>query len=343
MRKLLNTLFVLSEDAYLSLNGETVEVNYSNGSHATIPMHMLESIVCFSYKGASPALMGACVSKGIYLAFYSPRGRYLASVADTTNGNVYLRRTQYRFADDEATACNIARNLIVGKMYNEKYVLLRCARDHALRVDTERLRKASDNITIYMRDAEQAKGKDSLRGIEGNAAAEYFQVFNEMILQNEKDFHFSGRNKRPPMDRTNALLSFAYSLLANDCAAALCGVGLDPYVGFMHTDRPGRKSLALDLEEELRAPFADRFVLTLINNRIVNGKDFTSQENGAVGLTDDGRKRFFAEWQRKKKQVITHPFLSEKVEWGLVPHIQSLLLARFIRGDIEQYPPFFWK
>ena len=343
MKRLLNTLYVLSEDAYLSLKGETVEVSYSDGSHKTIPLHMLESIVCFSYKGASPALMGKCRSKGIYISFYSPNGKYHASIANTTNGNVYLRRSQYRNADNEKIALSIAINMIVGKLYNEKYVLLRCIRDHEMRVDTNKIRRAAENISKYMKDAAKATDKASLMGIEGNSAAEYFHVFDDMILQNKDDFRFVERNRRPAQDRTNALLSLAYTVLANECAAALHGIGLDPFVGFLHVDRPGRESLALDLEEELRAPFADRFVMTLINNRIINKKDFVVKDNEAVLLTEEGRKKFFAEWQKKKKQTITHPYLKEKVEWGLVPHIQALLLARYIRGDIDQYPPFFWK
>ena len=343
MKKLLNTLFILSDDVYLSLDGETVKVTYPDGTHKSVPSHILESIVSFSYKGASPALMGECSEKGIQLSFYSPKGAFLASVANTTKGNVYLRREQYRLADQDAEKLSISKNLIIGKLYNEKYVLLRCARDHGLRVDEEKLRNAAGNITRYMKDAGKTTDINSLRGIEGNAAAEYFQVFDEMILQNEEAFRFSGRNRRPPVDRTNALLSLAYSLLANDCGAALYGAGLDPYVGFMHVDRPGRKSLALDLEEELRSNYADRFVLTLINNRIILPGDFIEKDNGAVFLTDDGRKKFFSEWQKRKKTVINHPFLNEKMEWGLVPHVQAMLLARFIRGDLEQYPPFFWK
>ena len=222
-------------------------------------------------------------------------------------------------------------------------MLLRCARDHELRTDAEKLRKAAGNIDRYMRDAAVSNSMDSLRGIEGNAAAEYFGAFDVLILQNRGDFSFTGRNRRPPTDRVNAMLSFAYSLLSSMCAAALRSTGLDPYVGFMHTDRPGRTSLALDLVEELRASYADRFVLTLINNRVVNGDDFTIQDSGAVLLTDKGRKTFLSEWQKRKKETLTHPFLKEKIEWGLVPYVQSLLLARTVRGDLDEYPPFFWK
>ena len=343
MKKVLNTLYILSEDAYATLKGECVVVNYDEEDSKSIPLHLLENIVMFSYRGASPALMGKCREKGILMAFYSPTGKYQASVADITNGNVYLRRTQYRMADDEPLSLAVSKNFIFGKLYNAKYVLLRCARDHELRVDAERIRHAAENISRYSQDAEKAEDLDSLRGIEGNAAAEYFNVFDEMILQNKDAFRFEGRNRRPPLDRTNALLSMAYSILANECAAALYGVGLDPFVGFMHVDRPGRKSLSLDIEEELRSSFADRFVLTLINNRVISPDDFNIMDNGTVELTDGGRKTFFLEWQKRKKEVITHPFLGEKIEWGLVPHIQALLLARFIRGDIDQYPPFFWK
>lgn len=343
MKKLLNTLYILSDDAYLSLDGETVRILYPDETSKKVPLHMLENIISFSYKGASPALLGECVRRGIQISFYSPYGKYLASVSNNTKGNVYLRRDQYRIADNPEHSMSIAKNFIYGKLYNEKYVLLRCTRDHALRVDVCTIKSAASNISRYLRDVECTKDITSLRGIEGNAAAEYFSVFDEMILQNEDEFRFTGRNRRPPTDRTNALLSLSYSLLTNDCASALSGAGLDPYVGFLHVDRPGRKSLALDLEEELRSPFADRFTLTLINNRVITPDDFMIQENGAVLLTDKGRKQFVSEWQKRKKQVITHPFLNEKIEWGLVPHIQAQLLARYIRGDLEQYPPFFWK
>lgn len=343
MKKLLNTLYVTSEDAYLSLKGETVEIIFPDSIKKYIPLHTLTSIVCFSYKGASPALMGKCAQMQIHLSFLSPRGRFLASVIDNENGNVLLRRTQYRIADLPEKSLEISKNMIFGKLHNSKYVLHRTARDHPLQVDRDALTNCYKNISRYMKDAQNAASPDVLRGIEGNAAADYFSVFNETILQNKSTFEFNGRNRRPPTDNINALLSFAYSLLACDCAAALQGVGLDPYVGFLHTDRPGRKSLALDLEEELRAVFADRFVLHLINNRIMNAADFSVQENGAVSLTDDARKRFLSEWQKRKREVITHPFLEEKIEWGLVPHVQALLLARFLRGDTDGYPPFLWK
>lgn len=343
MKKLLNTLYITTEDAYLSLNGETAEVLFPNGVKKNIPLHTLDSIVCFSYKGASPSLMGKCAEMQIHLSFYTPRGRFLASVTNSENGNVLLRRTQYRTADSPYSSLDIAKNMIYAKLYNSKYVLRRVIRDHPMQVNCEAVSKSCENISRYMTDVKNADSPDVLRGTEGNAAAEYFSVFDEMILQNKKDFYFKGRNRRPAEDNINALLSFAYSLLANECAAALQGVGLDPYVGFLHTDKPGRKSLALDLEEELRSVFADRFVLSLINNRSLNSEHFIHQPNGAVILTDEGRKIFLSQWQKRKKEIITHPFLEEKIEWGLVPHVQALLLARFLRGDTDGYAPFFWK
>ncbi len=343
MRKLLNTLYVTSEDAYLSLDGENIVVTIDFDEKHRIPLHTLESIISFSYKGASPALMGKCATDNIQLSFYSPYGKYLASASGSTNGNVLLRREQYRVADDEERSLSLAKAFIYGKLYNSRYLLLKFARDYELRIDAERLRAVASNLKEYMTEVRNANAKEQIRGIEGIAATNYFGAFDDLILQNKSDFKFYFRNRRPPVDNVNALLSLAYTLLANDCAAALSGVGLDPYVGFLHVDRPGRRSLALDVMEELRSVYADRFVLTLINNRIVNGKDFDEQESGAVLLTEDGRKRFLMEWQKKKKETLKHPFMDEKVSWGLVPHIQAMLLARCLRGDLDNYPPFFWK
>jgi len=343
MKKLLNTLYVTSEDAYLSLKGENIEIILDGGIKKDVPLHLLESIVCFSYKGASPALMGKCVDAGIDLSFFSPQGRYLASVNKTVNGNVHLRKEQLRIADDKKKSARIARSLLSGKLYNSKYVLHRFVRDHALQIDADTLNKAISRINEGLLSLREENDTEKLMGIEGNTASVYFGVFGELILDKSDSFNFHGRNRRPPTDNVNALLSFAYTLLANNCAAALWGVGLDPYVGFLHSDRPGRKSLALDLMEELRAPYADRFVLNLINNRVMNEKHFKVQESGAVLLTEEGRQKFLMKWQERKKEELTHPFINEKVQWGMVPHIQALLLARYIRGDLDNYPPFFWK
>lgn len=343
MRKLLNTLFVTSEDAYLTIDGENVVVNREKQEIGRFPLHTLEQILCFSYAGASPALMGGCAQRGVGLTFCTPRGRFLARSQGEWNGNVLLRRTQYRLADDPAECCKIARNMIYGKLYNSRWSIERTKRDHALRVDTAALEAASAQLKTQADLALTATDPEMLRGIEGSGAKIYFDVFDRLILQRKEVFSFENRNRRPPTDPVNAMLSFGYSLLANDCASALESVGLDSYVGFLHRDRPGRNSLALDLMEELRPCFADRFVLTLINNRVVKPVDFDVRESGAVFLTDDARRTFLQKWQERKKDTVTHPFLEEKMAWGLVPYVQSLLLARYLRGDLEDYPPFLWK
>lgn len=343
MRHLLNTLFITSEDIYLSLDGENVVANRDGQAVARYPLHTLSGILSFSYSGASPALMGACAQRNISLSFCSPRGKFLARVCGEENGNVLLRRMQYRFADDPAQSCLIARNMIFGKLYNTRWSIERTRRDHGLRLDEELLGNASQILKELLPAISAETSLDSLRGLEGAGAAAYFRVLDHMILNHKDVFSFQGRTRRPPLDPFNAMLSFAYSLLANDCASALDSVGLDPYVGFLHRDRPGRTSLALDLMEELRPCLADRFVLTLVNNRIMKATDFQLQEGGAVLLTDDARRTFLKAWQERKKESITHPYLGEKLPWGLVPYIQALLLARYIRGDLDAYPPFLWK
>lgn len=343
MRKLLNTLFVTSEEAYLALETENVAVYIGEEKKAQYPLLVLESIISFSYKGASPALMGACARNGIQLVFLTPRGRFLARVCGQEQGNVLLRKQQYRLSDKLEKSCHIARNFIFGKVYNQRWVLERTLRDHRMRVDAAKLESASQALAGLLPAIETQTDLDALRGLEGEASVRYFHVFDEMVLNQKADFLFDGRNRRPPTDNMNALLSFAYVLLSNDCASALESVGLDSYVGFMHRDRPGRTSLALDLMEELRAPMADRLCITLVNNRVLQDKHFERQESGAVFLGEDGRKLFLSAWQNKKKEEITHPYLKEKMAWGLVPYVQSLLLARCLRGDLDGYPPFLWK
>lgn len=343
MRQLLNTLFVTTEDAYLSLDGENVVVRQEGTELGRFPLHMLEGILCFSYVGASPALMGFCGRSGIDFCFLTPGGRFLARVSGENRGNVLLRRTQYRAADEPLASCRIARNFIFGKVYNARWTIERTLRDHALRVDAERLKTASLTLAEVLPAIRKATDLGVLRGLEGETATRYFGVLDEMILNQKETFFFRERSRRPPLDPLNALLSFCYTLLAKDCAAALESVGLDPYVGFLHRDRAGRESLALDLMEELRAPMADRFVLTLINSRQMSSEDLQIRENGAVLLTDHGRKTFLNAWQEKKREVITHPYLGEKLPWGLVPYVQALLLARCLRDDLDGYPPFLWK
>lgn len=343
MKKLLNTLYITNPDYYLSLEGETVTVLSDKKKIVKIPLHNLESIITCGYMGASPALMGKCAQEGISIIFLSRNGKFLARIVGEQYGNVILRKTQYRVSECEEESLKLAKCFIMSKLYNSRWILERAIRDHKLRVDTEALKSASLTLKNSLNSSYECKSMDSLRGIEGEAASIYFGVFNELILQQEEDFSFELRSRRPPLDRVNALLSFAYVLLTSMCTSALESVGLDPYVGFMHTIRPGRKSLALDLVEELRSVFADRFVITLINKKLILSKHFIEQEDGAVLLNDEGKKIFFKYWQQKKLEVIEHPYLKEKVEWGMVPYVQALLLSRYLRGDLDSYPALFWK
>lgn len=343
MRKLLNTLFITNEKAYLSLKGETVVVEEGSNKLGRFPLINFEEIVCFSYRGASPQLIGKCSELGIGISFYTPFGRFLFRVVNNDNGNVLLRKKQYRVSDDERESVNYAKNFVIGKIYNCKWVLDRTLRDHELRVDGEKIRKVKLVLAERTKQIMLAMRLDEIRGLEGEAAQVYFSCFDEMILNQKDVFSFEGRNRRPPLDRVNAMLSFGYSLLTNECVNGLQSVGLDPYVGFMHQDRPGRKSMSLDLMEELRPVFVDRFIITLINNKQIKKEDFVLTESGAVEFTEDGRKLFLTEWQKHKKEEITHPFLRERIPWGLVPYVQALLLARYIRGDLDGYPPFLWR
>ncbi len=343
MKRLLNTLYITSANRYLSLDGENVVILEEQKEIGRVPLHNLQSIVTFGYTGASPALMGACAQRNIDLSFMSGHGRFLARVTGEVKGNVTLRKQQYHISEDTELSTAIARNFITGKVFNSRWVLERAARDYPLRLDSEKLKAKSSILAKSLNDIRQCRDSARLLGLEGEAASVYFSVFDDLILQQKEDFIFRGRNKRPPLDYVNAMLSFAYSLLAGMCGSALECVGLDPYVGFYHTDRPGRMSLALDIMEELRSVMADRFVLTLINRKMVSKGDFIQKENGAVILTDSARKTFLSAWQAKKQEMIKHPFLDEKIEWGIVPHAQAMLLARFIRGDLDEYPPFFWK
>lgn len=342
MKKLLNTLFVTTQDAYLALDGENIVVKIDEQKNR-VPLHNIEAIVTSGYLGTSPALMRKCAEKNIEITFLTNSGKFGSRVTGGTTGNVTLRKKQYRLSDSEEESVEIARHFIIGKLYNQRWMLERMTRENPMRIDVERFKQISGELKKYIEDIRQVGDLESLRGIEGQAANRYFLLFDQMILQQKNDFGFYGRNRRPPLDNVNAMLSLAYTLLAQECAAALETVGLDPYVGFLHRDRPGRASLALDLMEELRGIYADRFVLTLINKKMVTEKDFVKKESGAVILTDDGRRTFFQKWQEKKQEQIKHPFLGEKINWGLVPYTQALLLSRFLRDDLDGYPPFLWK
>jgi CRISPR-associated protein Cas1 len=343
MKRLLNTLYISNPDYYLSLDGENIVVKSKEEEIGRVPLHNIDGVVTMGFTGASPKLMGYCAEKNIALTFLSSNGRFLASVCGETKGNVTLRKEQYRISDSTEQSLNIARNMMVGKIYNSKWVLERAIRDYSLRLDTNKLKAQSNFLSNAIQNARITVDMNQLRGIEGEAASVYFSVFDDMILQQRDDFKFEKRNRRPPLDNVNALLSFSYTLLMSMCKSALETVGLDSYVGFMHTDRPGRASLALDIMEELRAVLADRFVLTIINKRIINANGFYAKENGAIVMDDDTRKTVISAWQSKKQEQIVHPFLKEKIEWGMVPYVQALLLARYIRGDLDEYPPFLWK
>jgi CRISPR-associated protein Cas1 len=342
MRHLLNTLFVLTEDAYLALENENVIVLQEEKKLGQVPLLTLENILYFGYKGASPALMGACAKRNIGLCFLTPTGRFLARVNGMSQGNVLLRKAQYHISNMPVESCNIAKNFIAGKIFNQRSVLKRASRDHPLSFEKDQFDNVIRDLQLAMKNARCCSELETLRGIEGNAAKEYFSLFDSLILQNKKEFYFTGRIKRPPTDKVNAMLSFIYTILAHDCACALESVGLDAYVGFLHRDRPGRESLALDLMEELRSIYADRFVLRLINNRMIKPLYFQKKENGTIWLNDAGRKMVLKAWQERKKETITHPFLHEKLYWGLIPYVQALLLARYLRGDLDEYPAYLW-
>jgi CRISPR-associated protein Cas1 len=353
MKPLLNTLYVTTQGAYLSKEGEAVRVQVGEELKLRLPMHTLASVVCLGQVSCSPFLMGALAERGIAMAFLTEHGRFLASVHGTTSGNVLLRREQYRAADDGKRAASIARNMVLAKVANSRNVLLRAARENGRggdgEVDSNGLVEAAERLAGSLRELERepffAQGGtvDSVRGIEGDAARVYFGVFDALLATGEEGLRFRGRTRRPPLDPVNAVLSFVYTLLVHDVRGACESVGLDPAVGFLHRDRPGRPSLALDLMEELRPHVADRLVLSMFNRRQLQGKDFEVQESGAVTLEAEARKRVLVAYQERKKEEVLHPFLEERVPIGLIPFVQAKLLARHLRGDLDGYPPFFWK
>lgn len=343
MKKLLNTLYITTENAYLSLDGENAVVSVGEQVKGRIPLHTVDSIITFSYVGVSPALLGKCAEVGKTVVFMTPGGRFLSRSVGRVYGNVHLRREQYRIADRPEASLSVAKNMISAKLRNSASLIRRAISDHEARVDTVSLTDAMNTLRENAVRAYEAESAESLRGLEGEGANRYFSVFDEAILNPSPSFRFGSRSRRPPGDPVNAMLSFGYSLMTSMCTSALEAAGLDPYVGFFHTERPGRCSLALDLVEEFRAPFVDRFVLTLVNKRLVSEQSFTVKEDGAVLLTDDGRREFLSLWQKKKQEEIRHPFLQEKMQWGLLPTVQAMLLAKYIRGDLDAYPPFVWK
>lgn len=343
MRKHLNTLYVTTQGTYLSKDGDTVVASVDRKRMIQIPLLNLESIVCFGNVSSSPFLLGSCAEKGISVSFLTEHGRFLARVTGKISGNVLLRRQQYRLADSLESTFQIVRAIVAGKIVNARLVLQRGMRDKPGAVAGDRLDRVVSHLAGLLTRLERAECAESVRGVEGAAARAYFEVFDELILQQKDSFFFDGRSRRPPRDRMNALLSFLYTLLVHDLAAALEGVGLDPAVGFLHTDRPGRLSCALDLAEEFRPWFADRLALTLVNLRQLSAADFRDGESGAVLLGEIGRKAVLKAYQERKKDEMMHPFLGERVTVGILPHVQALLLARHVRGDLDAYPPFIWK
>lgn len=342
MRRLLNTLYVTIPDAYLACDGENVLIKVEGEVRFRIPVHNLEGIVCFGYAGASPKLMYLCCERGVSLSFFTTYGKFMGRVTGNISGNVLLRRTQYRWSDDETISSRLSRRFVTAKIINSRAVLHRVLRDHSEIVDN----KLRDSLMILGRmpeRLERAADGNAVRGIEGEAAHLYFSNFNKLILNQKNAFQMINRNRRPPTDRINALLSFLYTLLTHEVVAALESVGLDPQVGFLHRDRPGRPSLALDVMEEMRPHFADRLAVTLINRNQITAEGFNVKENGAVIMEEDTRKEVLNAWQKRKQEELTHPYLGEKIPMGLVPYVQALLLARHMRGDLEDYPPFFWK
>lgn len=340
MRKLLNTLYITTPDSYLSKDGENVVVSVKQEEVFRIPVLNIEAIVTFGYMGASPGVMRLCADRGVGLTFLSPNGRFVSRIQGQVHGNVLLRRAQYALADDENVATEIARICIAGKIQNYRSILRRFERDYGEVEEIEDVVRAMDRAK---RNVLRATSAEQVRGIEGDAASCYFSVFSHLIINQKADFPFNGRNRRPPKDAVNAMLSLAYTLLTNDITSALETVGLDPYVGFLHTMRPGRASLALDMVEELRAYLGDRFVLSLINRKQICSDDFLYQGEKGVVLTENGRKTFLAAWQNRKREIVTHPFLQEKIPIGLIPYAQAMLLARCIRGDLDTYPVFLIK
>ncbi|MBC2595164.1 type I-C CRISPR-associated endonuclease Cas1 [Ruficoccus amylovorans] len=341
MKTHLNTLFVTQEGTYLHRDGAAVEVRQEGKPRLRVPLHNLDGICCFAWDcTASAALLAACAEADVTVSFHTPSGKFQAATRGFTSGNILLRRAQYRASEDESLSLAIARNMVAAKIANARQVILRVVRDHGSRDEEKaaRLSAAAEQLTHRVRFAQAADNLDSLRGVEGDAATFYFGAFSDLLTNNE--FVLDARQRRPPIDPVNALLSFCYTLLMHDCRSALEGCGLDPQCGFLHRDRPGRQSLALDLMEELRAPIADRVALTLLNRRQLGHKDFETRENGGVYLKPDGRKTVFAAWQERKQTEILHPLLDERISYGLLPHIQARLLARHLRGDLDGYPAF---
>ena len=346
MRRHLNTLYVTSEDAWLHKDGENVVVRVDGVERARAPVHLLGGIVCIGAVGLTPALMGHCAERGVCISLLSRNGRFLARIEGPVSGNVLLRRKQYRIADDKSGSAGLAKNIVTGKILNQRTVIRRALRDHGdtqTSATRQRLQACERRLGDAARRSAQTDDTDTVRGIEGEAARAYYAVFGDLVRHPASAFLFTGRSRRPPLDPMNALLSFLYTLLVHDCRSALETVGLDTAVGFLHRERPGRPSLALDLMEEFRPVLADRLALSLVNRKQLKGNDFEFAVSGAVSMRDEPRKSILIAYQERKRDEITHPFLGEKTTLGLAPLVQANLMARHLRGDLDGYPPFLWR
>lgn len=340
MRKLLNTLYITRQDVYVHQEGQTVVVEEDKKILLQLPIHTVSSIVCFGNIRFSPFLFGLCGEHGVHISFLTEYGKFLARVTGKISGNVLLRMNQMKTTFNEQKILSAAKSFVIGKVMNSRNLLLRRLRDHGENAPVE---EAKSQMALVLKHLRSADSIDCVRGYEGEAANIYFSVFNELILTKKNTFHINGRNRRPPLDPMNALLSFLYTILLHDCEAALESVGLDPQIGFLHTLRPGRASLACDLMEELRAPLVDRLALTLVNLNQITEKGFRKTELGSVEMMDDVRKVVLTAWQKRKQEVVIHPFIDEKIPIGLIPFVQAQLLAKFVRGDLDSYPPYLVK
>jgi CRISPR-associated protein Cas1 len=343
MKHHLNTLFVSTQGAYLACEGEAILVRVEQETRLRLPIHMLGGVVCFGRISCSPAMMGLCCERGVTISFMTEYGRFLARVEGPVSGNVLLRRAQYRYTEDCEKSAQLARTMVTAKIANCRTALLRSVRDHPDAEGADKIRLAAEQLAKALDRLRAALPLDTVRGVEGDSAREYFQVFDHLIVAQKEDFFFRSRTRRPPLDNVNSLLSFVYTLLTHDARSALETVGLDPAVGSLHRDRPGRPGLALDLVEEFRPVLADRLVLSLINKRQVQANGFRKSETGAIMMDDETRKTVLTAYQERKQETITHPFLGEETTLGMLVHLQARLLSRFLRGDLDAYPPFIWR
>ncbi len=342
MKQLLNTLYITTPESYLSKDGTNLVISVDNTEKGRIPIHNIQQVICFGYSGASPGAMYLCASNNVTLTFLTANGRYLASVSGETKGNVLLRRTQYRFADDPDKSLEISKNTIMGKLINCRSLLKKGLNNHSDKINAEAVKIGIDRLTSSIGALNSVSSSGELRGLEGDAAKNYFKALDELILKDKRHFYMKERSRRPPKDRFNTLLSFLYSMLANDVQSALESVGLDPYVGFFHTDRPGRPSLALDIMEELR-PLADRTALRLVNLGIIDADGFIEEGGGSYLLTDDARAAIIQAWHDVRYKDTYHPYIKETVQSGMIPFVQASLLVRYLRGDVGGYPPYVMK